>query len=100
MSTVYDGGPAFPCGREWHEDRSGVSRWEENGMSLRDYAAIHTDMDGLRFPSIHDAAKFMGEKPPDSDNTMDVLMLSMRVEARLRYMKADAMLAARKENTR
>ncbi len=33
------GGPAFPYGREWNRDRSEISRWEENGMTMLDYFA-------------------------------------------------------------
>lgn len=39
QTKIDDGGPAFPYGREWNYDRTEVSRWEENGMSLRDWFA-------------------------------------------------------------
>ena len=41
MTQKHDtGGPAYPYGREWNRDRSEISRWEENGMTLLDRIAL------------------------------------------------------------
>lgn len=99
MTTINDGGPAFPkTGRVSSENR----RVEDGqvGMTLRDYFAAHASItvdieaDGC----INDrlAWNLMDRKAPSWDS--DYLAAReywAEAEARLRYMKADAMIAAR-----
>ena len=69
-----DGGPAFPRGTG--QLQNGEHEWGSNGMSLRDYFAVHA-------PDIGDAAMWsQGES-------------SIRIEAARAYRWADAMLAER-----
>lgn len=84
---IEDGGPAFPV-RE-HSDRN-------PGMSLRDYFAIHIGTDGIELTSISDAAAWMGVLPPEEDDFFQVLEFAFKIDAFMRFKKADAMLKARK----
>jgi hypothetical protein len=70
-----DGGAAFPCERVSNLD-STVVRWEENGMTLRDYFA----------------AQFMERSQSLCENGG----WSMQTTAQCAYEMADAMLEARK----
>lgn len=89
MDEQRDGGPAFGHG---NPEQGG-----DPGMPLRDYFAIHADLEGLEFASLADGAAFLGEPAPDSGDDLAVLIsFSARVMAKARYIYADAMLSARK----
>ncbi|MGX1786814.1 hypothetical protein ACWIGM_08765 [Bosea sp. NPDC055332] len=109
MNAKQDGGPAFPgktsplaadvrrvrddLGLGLYDARELLSH--SGGMSLRDYAAIHADVDGIQFPSWRAAAAFVGAEAPDESDFAGLLALTARTQAKLRYLYADAMLAAR-----
>lgn len=72
----------------------------ERGISMRDYFAIHADMyeliesDGFIPQRI--AVHVMGNQPPNWDNEpIAATEWWCEAEARVRYMKAGAMLKAR-----
>jgi len=65
------------------------------GISLRDYAAIHADLARTEFHNIESAADFVGEAVPLATDMEGMLRLSARAGAKIRYIYADAMLAAR-----
>lgn len=93
MNKINDGGPAFP-----NVPEGAGSRWADwdMGMTLRDYFAAKADVDdrldcitneemasiGLPDPGLGHDAKFW-------------LQRHFKAKAILKYMEADAMLAAR-----
>lgn len=81
MSTIKDGGPAFP------QKEPLTSDW--HGMSLRDYFAIHASEHDIREQGevIRSEQVFNGD--------IGILPDGWRITAR--YMHADAMLAAREK---
>ena len=96
MSTINDGGPAFPLA----EPGDCVSASE--GMSLRDYFATHCvglDADCSIGLATQLAATQGVEKPIDNKDVMGWHRFWCAVHAAHRYMMADAMLAARKEKS-
>lgn len=76
MSARNDGGPAFPTVPE---------NLSSCGMSLRDYFAIHTQVDPMLVAHALIAQGKANASPDDI----------AKCEAIIRYNKADAMLAAR-----
>ena len=95
MSTINDGGPAFPLA----EPGDCVSASE--GMSLRDHFATHCGAlgDEVSMALAAELAATQGvEKPSDSKDQMGWHRFWCAVHAAHRYMMADAMLAARKPN--
>lgn len=80
MSAANNGGPAFPTGEE-HGFNNG-----EPGMTLRDYAAFHSDV-----PWEVAADKVYRQKLGMNGTTSEIAAC----RARLRYEQADAMLAER-----
>ena len=92
MSTINDGGPAFPP----HWD----PKTHPSGMSLRDHFATHCGAlgDEVSMVLAAELAATQGvEKPSDSKDLMGWHRFWCAVHAAHRYMMADAMLAARKE---
>lgn len=63
---------------------------------LRDKIAMHMPTDDVRIKDKELAEKIVG-RPFKEDDYLETLRFAFDLEARLRYMKADAMLAARKE---
>ena len=93
MSTIEDGGPAFPVG-------SGDMR-DPVGMTLRDHFATHCVAlaDEVSMVLAAELAATQGvAKPADSKDPMGWHRFWCAVHAAHRYMMADAMLAARKPN--
>jgi hypothetical protein len=91
MSEIKDGGPAFPV------PEPGL----ECGMTLLDYFAIHADMreliepDGF-IPQRLALAVMGGENPPNWDSEqVAATQWWCEAEAKIRYIKAHAMLRAR-----
>lgn len=87
-----DGGPAFPLGATAHVDGD---RFAEAGMSLRDYAAINLAEMDVKFDGLESAAKSLGLTAPAEDDMPGIIRFAFEIEARMRYMRADAMLAER-----
>ena len=99
MSTINDGGPAFPL-YDHHGD--GQPFLAETGMSLRDHFATHggTLGDEVSMVLAAELAATQGvAKPADSKDLMGWHRFWCAVHAAHRYMMADAMLAARKAGT-
>lgn len=99
MTTIDDGGPAYP-GKKWSpigENGSG-EYVDTKGMSLRDAFAMHAPE---QFSTNADAswvAKVTGVPcPPDQVDYKAVRAFWIEAEAVARYQYADAMLKARKQ---
>lgn len=109
MSEIKDGGPAFGqvvelrCVRV---DPEGATEYEpevclHGGLTMRDYFAAHADMrelienDGY-IPQRLALNVMDGVEPPNWENNhLAASQWWCEAEARVRYMKADAMLRAR-----
>jgi len=70
---------------------------EMSGMSLRDWFAAQFEWGDLEFGSLEKAAEFLGEERPDVNDFEAMLAFRMRVEAKVKYMFADAMLEYSKQ---
>lgn len=66
-------------------------------MSLRDWFAGNIDVGDINFPDFTSAADWMGIDPPDATDFASLLEFSFKLEAFIRYKKADAMLEARED---
>jgi hypothetical protein len=64
-------------------------------MTLRDWFAGQVDAGDLQFPSLDAAGEWLGCDAPDPNDVAAVLAFSVRIEAAIRYRKADAMIAER-----
>lgn len=81
-----NGGPAFP----------GLAGCYHNGMSLRDYIAIHALQDDLSLPqTIRECAAFLGLQ---FESEYSNRQHWVQVVSKARYIYADAMLAERRKN--
>lgn len=93
-----DGGPAFPEFRPRYGDYSEV---RQRGMTLRDYfAAIPLEL-GTEGLSKESAEVLMGEPMPKYSTETGwgaIMKWWLDAESKYRYLRADAMLAAAKEN--
>lgn len=89
-----DGGAAFPLMPPVGADdmRAPGYPYPEEGMTLRDYFAVHAHVPGDI--SVRAAKAMTGELPP-TEGEPEILSYWMRVEAAFRYAQADAMLSAR-----
>ena len=84
-----DGGPAFPHTVVY----AGVDEILRDGMTLRDYFAIHAhDLNQFSFSA---GAKFMGRPCPNNEDILEAAKFYAELDSRLRYIFADAMLAER-----
>lgn len=82
-----------------------VALWEDEPVAapaattlaktLRDEFAEGCSVEGIVFPDIDTLAEFVGETAPDADDFIGQLRLAKLGEARIRYVYADAMMAAR-----
>lgn len=90
MSKINDGGPAFPT-----NPGSPTVSPDYPGMTLRDWFAGHAPDNQVEFLSVEQAALFVGLRAPDVDDIDGLVGLSNAVRAKLAYLHADAMLAAR-----
>jgi len=92
MSKIITGGPAFPA-TETHEY---FGDQDHIGMTLRDYAAIHAD--GLDEDTVADYASTFNRDPkPETGDYLGWAKWFAKADSRLRYIRADAMIAARDE---
>ena len=107
MSAIDDGGSAFPLAGS-----SDYSYEPQDGMSLRDYFARNVPQDEVsemtwKHLSLLAQEKLAGMKRPDRNSDLrgeeninqqiETMKFHAKVTAALRYIAADAMLAARKE---
>jgi hypothetical protein len=85
--------------RELHKDEPAFPRSYvadgHNGMSLRDYMAIHANVEDTQFSSIADLCEFVGEEARSNMEMPEMIALAAKAAAKLRYQFADAMLAER-----
>ena len=99
MSHKDTGGTAFPI--PGAHLPNGEWMWGESGMTLRDYFAVHEPLDPNESIGTALAEQLVGSPlPRNEDGTYDALAVSKywaRAEAEYRYMRADAMLEARKK---
>lgn len=96
-----DGGPAFPvvdlvgAGLRSIDVNPTTGAPSGAGMSLRDYAAINLPGLDVKFEGLEHAAKSLGLTAPAEDDMPGILQFAFEIEAKMRYMLADAMLAER-----
>lgn len=115
-TPINDGGPAFPRsgstpGADFHDAacEAGFASTQQPGMSLRDWFARNTPHDEVcemtyKHLSLLAQEKLAGMKAPESarnfkgeeaaNQQIAEMMFHARVNAALRYISADAMLAA------
>lgn len=90
-----DGGPAFP--QVWHPDMRCDPANTPAGMPLRDWLAGNetiTDIDASD-KTLEALEALAGREYPSKGSAMDRLRWEADWRAALRYLRADAMLAAR-----
>ena len=96
MSTpINEGGPAFPC-MVFSGDGNNDPEYS-NGMTLRDwFACQETLSDCSNDISVEFWEAITGEKSPKwKDDRLGTILFECRARAKLRMMRADAMLAER-----
>lgn len=100
MSTPMDnGGPAFPCPID--EDGGWYNK-EANGMTLRDWFAGQETLSDYDHPDAWEAYDIAlelvnGPHPDTETNPLGYYKWECEARAKIKLMRADAMLAARKE---
>lgn len=90
MSTINDGGPAFPV--QYSNEAGGPTVMPAEGMSLREYMAVHASEADIA-AQLDAASQRLSESAANPIGLLDRSSARWRVVAR--YMHADAMLAAR-----
>jgi hypothetical protein len=92
MSTINDGGPAFPVEVDATQTdgfQTGNTRWQSYGMSLRDYMAIHAgEQDVMLQAELIRSERVKNGGPGILPDGWHVIA---------RYRHADMMLKARKK---
>ena len=83
---------AFAKSAFYHPD-GGIDIPQE-GLTKREYFAAIVSVDGVEFPNMEQAAKFAEIDLPDVYDFEAMLKVSIAVEAKLRVMKADALINA------
>ena len=91
-----DGGPAFPC----ENDAGKEYNWIKRGMSLRDWFAGNetlSDYDHTASWDNYCAAlnAINGPSPDSSTDPVGYFKWECQARAKMKFMRADAMLAAR-----
>jgi hypothetical protein len=93
---IEDGGPAFPVVNQRDENNGDVATWASEGISARDYFAAHVQID-VENMSIKHAELLIGMRCPDyASHPEENMLFWIDAECKHRYLKADAMLKARK----
>ena len=93
MTKANDGGAAYP-----QMDAEPGFNASERGMSLRDWFAGTLQLTSDDFPGNMDSAqKLVGRELPPHGSIEEVLAWRYELEAKIRGMKADAMLAEREK---
>jgi|GEM_PF-2446155 len=93
-ARVNTGGPAHPF-LTWQNPQGFNIGSLHEGLTIRDHFASSVDLSDINFPDLETAAKWMQCKAPDEENYVECLEFAFKLEAFMRYKKADAMLAAR-----
>lgn len=86
------GGPAFPCGEIYTHDTGDIVSNADQGVTKRDWIAAQMDCR----VSVRNAEALMGSKAPQDIDPVAHMQWWALAEARYRYLKADAMMEARK----
>lgn len=96
MDTRDTSGPAFPV-LHVYTDRDGeVDSRSDEGMSLRDYFAVHADIGDVDQLTMTTGVRLLGRNCPLMQaDTKACLEWWAEYRARLRYIEADAMLKER-----
>jgi hypothetical protein len=89
--NINEGGPAFPFREQ--DGEGGYQRFP--GMSLRDYFAAAERIDGQEEWTVQQMELLAGPSPAGGFRSPEWLLWDAKWRAALRYMRADAMLAAR-----
>ena len=99
-----NGGSAFPL----HVPGDDITEYTQQGMTLRDYFAAQETLTGFEMGvdklSVADAEILAGPMPGgegfttiDAEHQLAMLKWQAKWRAAIRYIRADAMIAARKE---
>lgn len=86
------GGPAFPCPEVRTHDTGDIISNADQGVTKRDFFAAHVDIT----LSMRTAHALMGTSIPT--DTIGEMNWWAEAEAKYRYLKADAMMRARKDS--
>lgn len=91
-----DGGPAFPSQENVNDPRISGLLFTP-GMTLRDYFAAKEDISDLDSLPTHMIEKIAGEKVPSIGiDPIGFITVEAKARAKIKYIRADAMLEARK----
>lgn len=94
--SIKNGGPAYPQMRVWNAAHAEYEDTQQYpGMSLRDWFAGTLPAVDMQFSDLQTAARFLGCEPPDELDHHALIEFAARLEAKVRWMRADAMIAAR-----
>ena len=93
--TKSDGGPAFARSAAWSPGYQPTVSSSQKGMTLRDFLAASVSFVEDDFPNTLFAEQLLGKTSPE--DTAGRFEFWLDVEAKIRYMKADAMLKAREQ---
>ena len=94
MTDRHDGGPAYPLQSIGPDFAPGYA-----GMSLRDWFAGQAHVSDYEFKDVDTAAQVLGIDPPFDDSDAELVRFAARMKAALRFMEADAMIAASEGKT-
>lgn len=86
------GGPAFPCGEIRTHDTGDIVHNADQGVTKRDWLAAQMDCR----VSVRNAEALMGQAVPGMEDPIAHMLWWALAEAKYRYLKADAMMEARK----
>ena len=91
MNEIDNGGPAYPCETVGVDDH-GEYREPWQGMTLRDYFAANIAHE-VKIEDLSIIERLFGRDFPE--DPIEIITLSFELDAKLRYMMADAMIAER-----
>lgn len=94
MSKINTGGPAFPFAYETSDGLDQTIHINE-GMSLRDYTAIHAPQPDISQVELHE--KLDRSRNPHNDSYKPKIRSRAEIVSALRYEFADAMIAEREK---
>ena len=104
MSATNDGWPAFPSDGLRYTNGGFRPGTDSNGMTLRDYFAAKETMpdwdQAIASMPIEFAEQLAGRPMPSTGNYVDVLKWEAELRSALKYIRADAMLAAREKGVK
>ena len=89
-----DGGPAFPV--PMIPVDFGFTEVREQGLSLRNWFAANASLDDCEEMSVRSLGKVLGREPPNFEaDPIGYMEWDAAWRAKVRYLRADAMLAER-----